>query len=247
MRAVNFKAILRKWHRYVGLIVSLFLLELSVTGWLLNHTDSFNLSDHFIESPWLLKSYGIQPGKLTSIQLDEQHWLTQVDDQWFLNDEFWVQSEVPWVDAVWIGDEIILAASHRLWSLDRQGRQLWMLDDLDGLPMPVRALAVTRKGVVYFKAGTPQAAWWQLQTEHLSWQPVHSVPVSMTRQNTKLPESLHRRIQEKAAGRQITLERWLLDLHSGRLFKTPLVMDVIAALMAVLAISGVWLFVRLRR
>ena len=47
-------------------------------------------------------------------------------------------------------------------------------------------------------------------------------------------------------GRVLTLERLMVDLHSGRLFGLggTWLMDIVAALMVVLAVSGLWLWTR---
>jgi hypothetical protein len=47
-------------------------------------------------------------------------------------------------------------------------------------------------------------------------------------------------------GRVLTLERLMLDLHSGRLFGLggTWLMDIVAALLVILAASGMWLWSR---
>jgi len=53
------------WHRYLGLASALFVIILSITGILLNHTESLRLDERPVAQRWLLNIYGIaavEPG-----------------------------------------------------------------------------------------------------------------------------------------------------------------------------------------
>lgn len=64
-----------------------------------------------------------------------------------------------------------------------------------------------------------------------------------------LPSDLAATLQDAAICRQISWERWLLDLHAGRLFGVygPQVMDAVALIFVILAGSGVVLWWRFQR
>lgn len=57
-----------------------------------------------------------------------------------------------------------------------------------------------------------------------------------------------RQAYEAALAPGISVQRLLLDLHSGRIAGRygPLALDVLAALLTVLSLSGAWLFLKLR-
>lgn len=48
-----------QWHRYFGVAIALFVILLSVTGMLLNHTVQLALDKRYVQSNWLLGWYGI--------------------------------------------------------------------------------------------------------------------------------------------------------------------------------------------
>jgi len=48
-----------RWHRRIGLLCTLFVLVLSVTGLLLNHTSSLKLDSIKLNSPILASLYGL--------------------------------------------------------------------------------------------------------------------------------------------------------------------------------------------
>ena len=47
------------WHRYIGLAAALFVIVLTVTGLLLNHTEELGLDSSSVQSDTLLDWYGI--------------------------------------------------------------------------------------------------------------------------------------------------------------------------------------------
>ena len=48
----------RRWHKRAGLVSAFFVVILSVSGLVLNHTDSFRLGQKPVSSPWVLALYG---------------------------------------------------------------------------------------------------------------------------------------------------------------------------------------------
>lgn len=54
------KKFVRKWHRRIGFTISIFLLNLAITGILLNHYESFGLHKKFLTSSLLLNWYGVK-------------------------------------------------------------------------------------------------------------------------------------------------------------------------------------------
>jgi hypothetical protein len=50
-----------RWHRRIGLVLSVFLLWMLASGVLLNHSDDLSLSKRFINNTKLLQWYGVAP------------------------------------------------------------------------------------------------------------------------------------------------------------------------------------------
>ena len=64
------KKFLRKWHRRIGITLAIFLLNLSITGIILNHYEVLSLHTKMIKSSWLLDWYGVKyPEKISCITL----------------------------------------------------------------------------------------------------------------------------------------------------------------------------------
>ena len=80
-------------HRYIGIVICVFLVLLSVTGIFLNHTDDLNLDKRFINWPWLLKHYGLAvPQPKQNFNLG-QNAVTNYDGQIFYNEKLLFQNE----------------------------------------------------------------------------------------------------------------------------------------------------------
>ena len=48
------------WHRRFGIVISVFVLLLIISGFALNHTEKLGLDGHHIDNNWLLDWYKIE-------------------------------------------------------------------------------------------------------------------------------------------------------------------------------------------
>ena len=78
------KRTLFHWHRQLGLIVSILVIVLSVSGILLNHTEKLKLDSNYIQSEFLLKWYGINKPIITSYKI-ENNWISHAEDNLYFN------------------------------------------------------------------------------------------------------------------------------------------------------------------
>ncbi|MDP4879953.1 MAG: PepSY domain-containing protein, partial [Opitutales bacterium] len=72
------------WHRWMGFASALFLLVLSVTGLLLNHTERLGLDDITIRNSMILDRYGMAAGnEITAYRIHESNTIAHLDGQLF--------------------------------------------------------------------------------------------------------------------------------------------------------------------
>ncbi|WP_341503345.1 PepSY domain-containing protein [Gallaecimonas sp. GXIMD4217] len=218
-------------------MAALFALLFAVTGLALNHTERLGLADselgHGLVSRHL---YGIQAPEISAFEAGG-HWLLQAGtEQLYLDGRPLGQCHA--LKGAQLKDgQLVLACEDRLF-LYRLGDVPVLLDELDanfGLPVPVQALG---------RAGGDIALWaqgrhWLLDLDSLSlaeterqahWQSPSPAPARLLA-GLSLPTG-------------ITVERLLLDLHSGRLLGLSgvLVMDLMALALIFLAGSGIYLW-----
>ena len=90
-RQANGNARLRIWlrrgHRWLGVVLVLFVLLLGVSGIALNHASDWGLDRRHLDWPWLLDAYGIQAPAPTASFADGDLRATLIGERLFLDDE----------------------------------------------------------------------------------------------------------------------------------------------------------------
>jgi len=234
------------WHRYVGVGAALFVVLLSFTGILLNHSDSLNLDERYLSSPTLLSWYGIKiPDHSVSFGAGKQL-ITQIGTQLYYGDAAVAGEYKTLLGAVVSGDMLVVATDGSLLLLTPQGDVIERIDADGGVPMGLAAIGIDAHGHPVVKAAqgvyTPDRNW-------LQWSRCEDVQDIAWAAPQPTPADLRARLNQHYLGRGLSLERVLLDLHSGRMFRQAGrgIADAIAVLLIVLTISGVWTWIRHRR
>ena len=232
--------LLYKLHRYLGLAVSVILILLAITGIALNHTDDWQLNSRYIKSPTLLNWYGLnRPSDIRSYKVGP-HWISQLDQQSYFNTQALTTNNQLLVGAISTEPFIVLAFEKQLLLISDSGSIIEKIP----LETPVHSIGVTGQDTVFIRLDT------QIKASHdglLSWQTV-SDPSVLWSQETTLTEPLSDQLQQTHRQHIIPYERFLLDLHSGRLFGPVgiFIVDLSGILLILLSVSGCWIWIRHR-
>lgn len=237
------------WHRYMGLAVAVFVLILSATGLLLNHTEEFELDSNYVQSDWLLNLYNIKPPQDIRAFKVKNIWVSQFLNTIYLGTakvEFDHESaNVKLIGAVITGEYLVIATTANLILFTSQGELVETVSSAHGLPTPLEQIGLSRddKLVVLTTQGIYRA-----DIDELSWTDFSSSKIDWSTQAI-LPDALFTRIAAIYRGQDLNYERIVLDLHSGRILPRLgiYIMDSAAILMMLLAISGIWVWYLKRR
>ena len=246
---------LLRWHRRVGVAIALGVIVLVVTGIPLNHTSAWQLDRVMLSHSWLLKLYNIEASTAMGFPVGEQ-WLIQAGAHLFLDDVEVARCDGALVGAGASGDLLLAACTHELVMLNRDGALIEQLGGAYGLPVPLSGLAVTR--AILNRPGDEQGEpgeqfwlrsaerWFALDLQMLTWAEARPLaPPRLLAASAAVPEALQSALQQRLIGEPLTLERVLLDVHSGRILGAAGVWlaDLAGLLLLVLAVSGcyVWL------
>lgn len=224
-----------RWHRRLGLAAALIVVLVSVTGIMLNHTSELNLAKKAVNHQGLLSYYGMERPSLKSFQLDGQ-WLTgDTNGQLYLNDQMIGQCRGQLISAVLYQKQYWLACDQELMVFSLQAELLDKITALYGLPTPVKAMGLCESALCL---STEQRVF-ELDTKQIAFTPRPSKQLQIVVSDV-LPEDIEQRLVNQYLGQGLSLERVILDLHSGRLFgKTGVwVFDIAALLLLFLALSG---------
>lgn len=237
---------MRRLHRSIGVLAALFVAFMVLSGIVINHANDLGLDRKHVSQPLLLDWYGLSaPGALLSYDAGGDR-LSFAGSQLYLNEKP-VASIVGGVGAVSAGELLIAAGSDELLLLDHDGnlveRQPWASVDT----APIESIGLDANLDVVVKSG---GRIWSADAELLSWQ-LDDEATAEARWATPAPVNgdLQEAIVRSYRGQGPSLERLLLDLHSGRFFGTfgVIVYDLLALVLGFLALSGLVLWWRSRR
>jgi len=237
-------AFIHKWHRKAGVTAALFVILLVVTGILLNHTDKLNLQNIFVQSETLLEWYHIQPkGQIKGFQ-SGQHWFTQIDGRLYF-DKMELANHIEGLYGVVSGnDGFVIAMDESLLILTKSGKLIEKLSGSEGVPAGIKSIGLASGGDVIIKAAHGEYIadlenneWLEQEGLQANW----SVP-------GEIPENLSEQLLTLYRGKGLPFERIILDIHSGRILGQlgVLLVDFMAILFLLLAISGVWMWLKYR-
>lgn len=184
-------------HRWIGLAIALIVIVLCITGILLNHTHSLSLAKK--NAPEWISSYfyGVtdQENNITIDSLE----FRQSNHQIYANHTTFGQCEMPMIDAVKMENFIILLCQDKLLLSTFEGELIESINQSSGLPTPMTAV---------------------FKTDIANNIKIHSVDKVVNLNLDKLLITASKELPIKkdinTEFTSVTLERWILDLHSGR-------------------------------
>lgn len=226
------------WHRRLGLLALLFIFILSITGIMLNHTQALKLDSRMIDNNWILDWYDLNPpGEPLSFTAG-QHLVTQWGQQLFFEDKTIGTEHELLLGAIKSNDMIILVLTNRILLLNDKGA---LIEQLKPVFAPLKRMGKHKEFVVI---ETDNNELYIADQDIVSWQSISSGQIDWATRTT--PDAHQQeKIKQSYRGNGLTLERLILDLHSGRIFNASwgiYIMDVSAIIMLMLGISGTWVW-----
>jgi len=235
------------WHRYMGITAGLFVLLVAGTGILLNHTDQLQLDQSHVRSAWVLDWYGIKaPDAMTSFAIDGHH-ITQMGVHLYLEDREISGEFRKLQGAARIDDTLVVAVDDRLLLLSTDGELVDAMDAGEGIPAGIQSVGRDGQGRLVLKTAVDA---YTTDTQFLRWSHWQGDAATVTWATpAPVDPGLKQTLQAHYRSEILPLERVLLDLHSGRFFGRfgPWVIDAAATLLAMLSLSGAYMWFRRRR
>jgi hypothetical protein len=228
------------WHRYIGLAAAVFVILLTVTGLVLNHTEDLALDSRHIDSDLLLDWYGIDaPDDINGYRVGAIN-ITAIGNQVYWNTKRIPRTSTPLLGAVSFADLVVIAIEGELLLFTPDGELVERLGGAAGVPAGMQALGLTPTGELAIHAAH---GFYRTDDSFLEWQETDRLEAAWSGSTEPSP-ALRAALQQAWRGTGLTLERILLDLHSGRILGSRgiYLADAAAILFLVLAISGVWLW-----
>ncbi len=238
----KFRLFLLRWHRRVGVGIALLVILLVVTGIPLNHTSGWQLDRRAVRAPWLLAHYGIQVADPIGYPVGER-WIIRAGRHLFLDGVEVGRCASDLVGAVATDQMLVAVCAEELVLLTDDGELIERVGSTYGIPLPMTGVTLA-ENKLWLQS---KARWYQLDLDSLSWTAAGAGSSGSLRAAgpSTIPPALRGAVSEAMLGESLTVERVLLDLHSGRLFGAAGVwlMDMAGVMLLIIAVSGcyVWL------
>lgn len=228
-------------HRSMGALLAMFIILLAGTGILLNHTSDFELDKYHLTWPWLLKHYGMDSVEVDNAYLLDEKVISQVGDQIFIDSTPVVETYRTLIGGVVLDDITVLATDDELILISPENEFIEKMSSAAGVPMQIQNIGLhhgqpilqTRNGM--WRSDFMLEEWQNISLQGVSW----SEPFP-------IPESTQQQLASYFYGEGITIERFILELHNGRILSAVgvWILDILAILLIVLSLSGLWIWTR---
>jgi len=237
----KFRRRVAKWHRRVGILSALFVILLSITGILLNHTTAFSLDKYFVSSSWLLDLYSVDRPSVRSFSMGER-WLSESGSRIYIDEDYLAVCEGSLVaglafEAYWLA---VCHAEILLFSLDYE--LIERIGRSQGLPTPIQRSGKCQQVACLKSKGEN----YMIDVDALEWQRTDmSDAISVDWRTPAIaPSEIIASIEVQARAHIVSVEKVVLDLHAGRFLGKlgPLIMDAVAILFLLFAGSGIYMW-----
>lgn len=234
---------MRKLHRKIGPIIALFVLLLSVTGILLNHSSDLSLDKRYLTWNWLLEHYNVASVEPDVVYLLGHRTISQFGNEVFVDAKPATHINRPLLGGVMLDDLMVLATGDALLLFNHQGEFIERMGATVGVPPNIQNIGLFHgQPIVQTRDGLWRSDFLLDQWERISLQGVGwSIPLTM-------PDSVEVELAAYFRGKGISVGRFILDLHNGRIIKIAgtYLLDLIGILLIILSLTGLWIWVRRR-
>lgn len=231
------------WHRRAGLAAIILVIILAITGILLNHTESLQLDETYVESSAILNWYNLEPeGEIVSYSTNG-HTVSAWGEQLFFDNQPVARATQILRGVIWAEQLVIVAFDTEIFLLTHKGELV------ERMPTGQSFSDIQRLGVKYERPviETSEPLYYIADEHILDWDAIINDGIEWSVETT-LNESQINELRHAFRGRGLSMERVILDLHSGRIFGHYgiYVMDAAAIALLWLSFSGLWVWWRRR-
>ncbi len=227
----------------VSLVATLILLHV-VSGLLLNHAAALRLDQRFVSWDWLLTHYDKGEVEADAVYLIDNKIFSQFDGRVFVDAQPITHLDRPLVGGIKLEDLIVLATDQALILLTREAEFVDRLGASSGVPAPIQNIGTYHgEPVVQAKSGM-----WRSNFMLDIWEPMSLQGVSWSEPHP-MPDSVAGDLQAFFHGKGVSAKQLLSDIHHGRILGPSGVwlVDVLSVFILILALSGLWLWLKPRK
>ena len=236
-----------RWHRVLGIVSAAVVIVTTLTGLLLNHSDGLALPRRHPDSVIIDHLYRQRAPALNDSFATARGWVTQIGTKIYLDSRPLAEHDAPLVGAIALTDTLFVAYSDLLVEYGPQTAVQESFSALDGMQLPIKRIGIgSRDGVLIVDT---TAGLLKFDPVAASLVPISENAEPLWSTRAVLPAELTQDLIHAERGAGISYERFLLDLHSGRLFGRygPWVVDAAALCLLILTLTGTYMWFKFKR
>ena len=232
--------IIQKWHKKLGVYIALFVILLAVSGIVLNHSEELKLNTTYVKMDWLMDLYQINPKSEPVGYRSSNNWITQVDEHIYFNNKKIADNANKLIGVVNTNNAYAIAYDDKIILLTIEGEILESLGGTEGVPAGMKAIGSDEKNNIIIQSAH---GYYRVNLDTLQWDEYNFLEANWS-STSEITEPLKTNILEQYRGTGLTIERVLLDLHSGRIISGwgIYLVDLIAILFIFIAFTGIWMW-----
>jgi hypothetical protein len=240
------RALIVRWHRWVGITAAALTILLSITGIMLSHAERLKLHERAIAPAVAEVFYDVAPTVSPVGAETTAGWLVWVDGSLYLDGNPLQQAISTFNGVVKSGEFLVVAGDSDLLLFTLEGK---FVERMNGAILPAAPDRISARpdgGLLLEGAGnhylsTPDLLEWSALD-------LDGMPIIWSTPTTALPRHVEATALKQHGVGEISNHRFVSDLHSGRLFGSfgPLIMDLAAILLVLLSLSGFYMWWRQR-
>ena len=235
----------RFWHRKLGICSVVFVILLSITGILINHSHPLSLDSRKVTLTWLLDNYGIKsPSNINIYQTTPL--LASSDNLIWIQQFAPIEAEQPISAIIPFNHFYVAITPSTLYLISLQGQLVEQQDSSVGLPQEIEAIG--QDGQLWLKTAN---GYFFSNDDLIDWTPAspfQAIEWVKPLPSFQVAEALAT-VSLKARSHSLNWERVLLDVHSGRFFGPlgPWFMDLVAIALIIMSLTGIYLWQKTKK
>ena len=232
------------WHKWLGATATIFTIVLSITGVMLIHAVDFKLQEKFVDSGWLLNWYYISPKNPPRSYVIGGRIFTQIDGQLYLDDMILPGNGETLRGVILVNNVFVIAFDNSLFLLTAEGELIERLTSLQDLPNGLLSIGLDSENRIIIKSSQGLYA---ADLDILEWRAAEEDGITWS-VSSELPATLQTELLRMYQGNGLSIERVVVDMHSGRILGKygVWIMDLAVIVFLAMSISGWWAWFKRR-
>jgi PepSY-associated TM region len=226
------------WHRRIGVLLSIPILVLAITGLILNNSKLFKLDKIYITNQAILSWYGMTPkSQPKTIQVNDL-WVTELDGIAYVNDNVIAEDVTDLTGAGNFEKTIVFSTTDAIFLIYKKSKRLIEKLGSEALPPGKILTCLTINDRLHIDTTSGQFSFNSDLTEFYP-EDRSALP---SPKFSQLPKQIYEKILEDWRGRGLSLWRILLDIHDGTFFGKigSWLADISAVAIVLLVFSGIF-------